>query len=139
MTVCQIDTLTLGWATHRLAGVATPANAAYSAPELEHQLRDSGAKALFTCLPLLVTALEAAKKAGIPKERVYLFDLPEEVLEGKTAPAEFKTLNQLVQLGESLPALEALRWAPGQGAKQCAYLCYSSGTSGLPVGPVPSS
>jgi hypothetical protein len=40
--------MTLAYATHRLSGVASPANAAYSAAELEFQLKNSGAKALFT-------------------------------------------------------------------------------------------
>jgi len=44
----QVDSMTLAYAVHRLSGVATPANAAYSAPELEFQLKSSGAKALFT-------------------------------------------------------------------------------------------
>ena len=48
-------------------------------------------------------------------------------------PTEFKTVDQLIELGDSLPPLEELRWAKGQGARQTALLCYSSGTSGLPV------
>jgi acyl-CoA synthetase (AMP-forming)/AMP-acid ligase II len=118
-----------------LSGVATPANAAYSAAELAHQLKDSGAKALFTCLPLLNTSLEAAAKAGIPKNRIYLIDLPSQVTGNAKSPAEFKTLDQFVQQGKSLPQLEQLKWSPGQGARTTAFLCYSSGTSGLPVRP----
>lgn len=44
----QIDSMTLAYATHDLNGVATPANAAYAADELEFQLKSSGAKVLFT-------------------------------------------------------------------------------------------
>lgn len=40
--------MTLAYAVHRLSGVASPANAAYSAAELEFQLKNSGVKALFT-------------------------------------------------------------------------------------------
>ncbi len=40
--------MTLAYATHRLSGVASPANAAYNAAELTFQLQNSGAKALFT-------------------------------------------------------------------------------------------
>ncbi|KAI9866334.1 MAG: hypothetical protein M1813_001456 [Trichoglossum hirsutum] len=131
-SVNTIDTLTLTWATHRLAGISTPANAAYSACELEHQLKTSKAKALFTCLPLLPTALEAALKAGIPKKYVYLFDLPKELLGGNIPPREFKTVNRLIEEGACLPRLEELKWENGEGAKRAAFLCYSSGTSGLP-------
>lgn len=134
LTVPQIDNLTLAWATHRLGGIQTPANASYSAPEIEYQLKDSGAKCLFTCLPLLDTALEACQKAGIPKNRVYILDVPKEITGGKSAPSEFKTVDQLIKEGESEPRLEPLDWQEGEGARRTAFLCYSSGTSGLPKG-----
>lgn len=127
--------MTLNWAIHRLNGVSSPANAAYSAEELIHQLKNSGSTVLFTCLPLLPVALEAASKAGIPRERVYICELPEKALGGIKASDGFKTLDQLIQEGASLPALEPIKWEKGQGAKQTAFLCYSSGTSGLPVRP----
>ena len=44
-----IDYLTLAWAVHRLGGVLTCAHAAYNADEVAYQLKDSGAKAIFTC------------------------------------------------------------------------------------------
>lgn len=121
-SVNTIDTLPLAWATHRLSGVVSPANAAYSASELTHQLVDSKAKALFTCLPLLSTALEAAEKAGIPKNRIYLLEVPDQLLGGAKAPPEFKTVSQLIKEGESLPQLEKLKWSPGQGSRTTAFL-----------------
>jgi acyl-CoA synthetase (AMP-forming)/AMP-acid ligase II len=125
--------MTLTWAIHRLNGISSPANAAYSADELRHQLTNSGATCLFTVAPLLPAALEAAAKAGIPKERIYICELPDEATGGAKAASEFKTLTQLVKEGSSLPELEPIRWSKGQGARQTAFLCYSSGTSGLPV------
>ncbi|KAH7312116.1 hypothetical protein BKA65DRAFT_610189 [Rhexocercosporidium sp. MPI-PUGE-AT-0058] len=127
-----VDSMTLAYAVHRLNGIATPANAAYSASELEFQLKSSGATALFTCIPLLETSLQAAKAVGIPKERVYILELPKELSGDK--PVSFKTASQLIEAGSKLPVLEELKWEKGQGAKQTAYLCYSSGTSGLPKG-----
>lgn len=50
---------------------------------------------------------------------------------GKKVP--FKTVGDLVEQGKRLPAIEPLRWTKGQGERQTAFLCYSSGTSGLPV------
>lgn len=129
----KIDTLPLCWATHQLGGIVSPANAAYSPEELKHQLLDSQAKALFTCLPLLSTALEAASLAGFPKDRIYLIDLPAQLTGGAKAPAELKTLAQFFEAGKSLPKLEKLNWSAGEGARRTAFLCYSSGTSGLPV------
>lgn len=40
--------MTVAYAIHRLSGVVSYANAAYTAAELEFQLKNSGAKALFT-------------------------------------------------------------------------------------------
>ncbi len=121
--------MTLSWAIHRLNGVSSPANAAYNADELRHQLTNSGAKVLFTVMPLLSVALEAAAQANIPKSSVYICEMPND----PPIPKEFKTLSQLIKEGESLPALEPIKWSKGQGARQTAFLCYSSGTSGLPV------
>ncbi|KAK6580225.1 hypothetical protein PZA11_007247 [Diplocarpon coronariae] len=127
-----VDTMTLAYAVHRLNGIATPANAAYSASELEFQLKSSGAKALFTCIPLLETSLLAARAVGIPQNRVYILELPRELSGSKAVP--FKTASQLIEAGRKLPKLEELKWEKGQGRRQTAYLCYSSGTSGLPKG-----
>jgi acyl-CoA synthetase (AMP-forming)/AMP-acid ligase II len=123
--------MTVAYAIHKLDAILTPANAAYSALELQHQLKDSGATALFTCIPLLDTALEAVKGVGIPRERVFILDMPEVVTGGKRVP--FKSADDLIEEGKKLPAVESLRWKKGQGATQTAFLCYSSGTSGLPV------
>lgn len=57
--------------------------------------------------------------------------MPKEFSGDKKLP--FKTVGQLIEAGGKLPELEPLKWAKGQGARQTAYLCYSSGTSGLPV------
>lgn len=133
-SVNTIDTLTLSWAVHSLSGIVSPANAAYSRAELEHQLKSSGSKALFTCLPLLPLAVEAAANSGIPKNRIYLLALPKEATGGQSSPPEFKTVDQLIQDGRKLPLLERFQWQKGDGARKTAFLCYSSGTSGLPKG-----
>ena len=135
-SLVQIDSLPFFWAVHRLGGIVSPANAAYSASELKHQLLDSKATALFTCAPLLSVALEAAAMVGLPKSKIYLIDVPQEILGGANPPTGYKTVSQLAETGKSLPALEPLKWAPGEGARRTAFLCYSSGTSGLPV-PLP--
>jgi len=67
---------------------------------------------------------------GIPQDKVFLMELPNQ---SHTKKSGFKTLEDLIELGRTVPDLEPLRWIKGQGARQVAYLCYSSGTSGLPV------
>lgn len=124
---------------HRLGGVLTPANASYSASELTHQLLDSKAKALVTCVPLLAISLEAAAKAGLPKSKIYLLDVPEQILGGVKPPTEYKTVSELIEAGKSLPPVDELRWSAGEGARRTAFLCYSSGTSGLPVSSAPNN
>ncbi|KAK1063397.1 hypothetical protein LTR74_009554 [Friedmanniomyces endolithicus] len=130
-----IDYVPLTWATHRLGGVATCANAAYNAQELEYQLRDSGAKAVFTCLALLETTLAAAKKCDIPKERIYILPMAPGVTQGMDG-YDHKTLEDVLIAGSKQPPLQASdkSWKAGEGARRTAYLCYSSGTSGLPKG-----
>ncbi|KAK2689390.1 hypothetical protein QWA68_011880 [Fusarium oxysporum] len=122
-----IDYIPLTHSIHRLNGIASLSSAALSASELEHQLRASRAKAIFTCAPLLDTALKATEVVGISRQNVFLLPVP-----GDTSRHGLKTIDDLIQDGEKLPALPSLRWTKGQGARQTAYLLYSSGTSGLP-------
>ncbi|KAF5985368.1 putative phenylacetyl-CoA ligase [Fusarium bulbicola] len=124
-----IDFVTAIYGVHRLNGIATPANAAYSPDELTHQLKASGAKALVTCTPLLEVALEAAKKVGIADENVYLFNIPRSK---PTSSFKYDSVEDLINEGSKLAELEKLQWIQGQGARQTAFLCFSSGTSGLP-------
>ncbi|KAH8897961.1 acetyl-CoA synthetase-like protein [Thozetella sp. PMI_491] len=126
-SVNTIDYIPAAYAAHRLSGIVSPANAAYSIAELTHQLKSSGAKALFTCVPLLESAISAADAAGIARKHVFILPTV-----GDAKPASFATIEDLVVEGQSLPELEPLRWGKGQGARQPAFLCYSSGTSGLP-------
>ncbi|KAJ5087717.1 Acyl-CoA ligase inpC [Penicillium angulare] len=130
----SIDMLPFCWAVHKLGGLVSPANAAYSAAEMKHQILDSKSQALFTCVPLLPVALEAAAMAGLPRNKIYLIDVAPQLLGGAKPPTEFKSLTQLLEEGSTAPALEPLKWGPGEGARRTAFLCYSSGTSGLPKG-----
>ena len=127
--------MTLHLAVSRLNGVSCPTNVDLSAEELRNQLVQSKAKALFTCLPLLDTALRAARLAGIPSERVYICDLYGQPSDSKVVDSQqnYKTLNQLIAEGVSLPELVAPKWGKGQAMEQIAFLVYSSGTTGVPV------
>jgi hypothetical protein len=95
-------------------------------------LKDSGAKCIFTCVPLLQSTLEAAAKVGMGKDKIFILEMPD-VLTGGAKADGFLTVSDLVERGRGLAKLEELRWQKGDGAKKAAFLCYSSGTSGLPV------
>lgn len=125
--------MTISWAAHRFSGVSSPISPSYSAAELASQLKAVKCKALFTCATLLPTALEAASAVGIPKTHVYLVEIPEKALKGAAVPTGIKSVDQLIAEGKKLAPLPELKWAQGQGARQTAFLCSSSGTSGLPV------
>jgi long-subunit acyl-CoA synthetase (AMP-forming) len=118
---------------HRLSGVSSPANAAYTEPELSYQLRASKSKAIFTSPQLLETALEAAKKSFIPRKHVYILQTPTEALWEIYGVDGFKSVDELIELGKVQPTLSPLKWRKGQGAQRCAFLNFSSGTTGLPV------
>lgn len=96
-------------------------------------MKTSGAQCIFTCIPLLETTLKAAKEVGIPKERIYLLELPKELIGNASAPG-YKTVSDFVEEGKKLPPLEPLKWGKGEGERRTAFLCYSSGTSGFPKG-----
>ncbi|KAJ3187572.1 hypothetical protein HDU82_004141, partial [Entophlyctis luteolus] len=57
-------------------GTVTLANPTYTVAELTFQLKDSGAKFLFTHPSVLKTALAAAQNVGIPESNIVLFNEP---------------------------------------------------------------
>ncbi|KXX76423.1 4-coumarate--CoA ligase-like 7 [Madurella mycetomatis] len=130
----QIHNPVLAWAVHRLNGVITPANVAFRASELAHQLKDSGARGLLVSPSRLDTALEAAKLAGILESNIFLIPVPGDTVAQGTNPKSFLDVEDLVTVGRQLPPLPHTKWSKGQGRRQAAYLCYSSGTSGPPKG-----
>lgn len=121
--------MTLNLAILRLNGVSGPVSAAFVADELAGQLRALKPMLLFCTQPLLQTALQAAKVCGFPENKIFICDMPG----ADPAPEEFRSLAQLVRHGKSLPDLEAISWATERSSSQVAFVCSSSGTSGLPV------
>jgi acyl-CoA synthetase (AMP-forming)/AMP-acid ligase II len=101
----------------RANAIVTSANSLYSPGELAHQLRDSGAKMLFTVSPFLDRAAAAVEQAGLPADAIVVLD----GAEGRTS------LRDLLGTTATPPALEV-------GAGDTAVLPYSSGTTGLAKG-----
>lgn len=102
----------------RLGAAVTTVNSLYTAHEIETQLTDAGATWLVTVSPLLGPAVEAARAAGIPDDRVI-------VLDGAPGHAD---LPSLLTEGRTPPAVEI------DPETHVAVLPYSSGTTGVPKG-----
>ncbi|KAI8391641.1 uncharacterized protein BYT42DRAFT_592036 [Radiomyces spectabilis] len=99
----------------------TPGNPAYTEAEFHHQIENSGAKALVTVPALLPVLLKVCAKVGIPRNRIFLFG--DEELEG------CKPFNSL--------AVDKPLTLPLQGInpkEDVAFVCYSSGTTGVAKG-----
>ena len=104
-----------------LGGVNSTANSLYSASELSHQFKDSGAKMLITIPQFLDRALPAAADCGI-KEVFVIGDIP----------AEHK--NQCIPYASLLAEDGELPKVDIDPAEDLVALPYSSGTTGLSKG-----
>ncbi|KAE8260371.1 hypothetical protein A4X13_0g378 [Tilletia indica] len=144
-SVNTIDYPIIVWATHRLGGVISGANPAYTSSELKYQLEASGAKTLFVGEDpaSLKVGLEAAEKAGIPKERVVIIQSAATMAKkGSEKVDGHWTVSGLVEAGAKIlkkkgrGVLSSTRrkLKPSEGKTKLAFLSFSSGTTGLPKG-----
>ena len=94
---------------------------------MTYALKKAGARFLMTTPSSMDIAAAAAKNAGIPMERIFL-------LEGELSG--FTTLQTLLDIGKSFEENDQIRsFKIPKGKKNgdiCAFLSFSSGTTGLP-------
>ncbi|CAI4212640.1 unnamed protein product [Parascedosporium putredinis] len=110
-----IDYITLAYGAHRLSGIVTPPTPSTpptSSATSFHRPRGGQGR-------------------GRPRGQRLHPRHPGFELEAQYK-GRFTTVEELIAEGRGLPELEPLRWSKGQGGRQPAFLCYSSGTSGLP-------
>lgn len=108
--------------------VFSGANPTYTQFEIEHQLKDTGSKLILVHPSLVKTAVSAASRVGIPKERIFQFaDHPCETLDGVQDWRNFIGSEE-----------EARKWRwdnmADTSTTTVATINYSSGTTGLPKG-----
>lgn len=119
-------------------GVFTGANPGFVPRELAYQLKDSGASFMIAADASLETALEAANEAGLPKDRVYIFDAVNDPRGNKPGPGkegrrlETRHWTELIQTDKAQAS--EWDWAEPSDPSETCCLNYSSGTTGVPKG-----
>ena len=125
---------TSGWLNYRIdrkcirsGGIVSGASPAYNIEEMTYALSKAGAKFLITVPAAMDVAGPAAKNAGIPKHRIFL-------LEGNIEG--FTTVKSLLNIGKSFGEdgqIPSFKIPKGKKNRDiCAFLSFSSGTTGLP-------
>lgn len=95
-----------------------------------YQITTSNSSLLITCPGAISVAEAAAKKVGLPLERIIVFD---DRKKGAVQGSKYATIGKLVEEGLSRPQVFVeKRLKKGEGMKKTAYLCFSSGTTGKP-------
>ncbi|KAJ7642044.1 hypothetical protein FB45DRAFT_901662 [Roridomyces roridus] len=128
----SIDFGTVVWASHKLGCTVASINGGATAEELKHQFTLSGTRTIFAHIDALDKVIQAAEKAVIPLTRIVVISDEENfVLPSDFAERGILTADALVKLGG-----EQLSANPGSTLEvrlnPIAFLCFSSGTTGLP-------
>ncbi|KAH8893194.1 acetyl-CoA synthetase-like protein [Thozetella sp. PMI_491] len=124
-------------------GIFTGANPTFTPRELAYQLKDSEASFAIVADYALETAFEAAKEAGLPRDRIFVFGGNANSAEIAHASAPLPGAAGRVDgarhwtelLKDNLSEAKGWSWTePENPAETTCCLNYSSGTTGVPKG-----
>ena len=114
-------------AVTRVGGIVSGASPAYNVEEMTYALKTAKARFLMTLPGSMEVAIEAAEKAGLSKERVFML---EGSLDG------YKNLQDLIEIGKGYGSSGQVKPYDIPKGKTngdiCGFLSFSSGTTGLP-------
>ncbi|PYH81914.1 acetyl-CoA synthetase-like protein [Aspergillus uvarum CBS 121591] len=126
------------WGVTAAGGVFTGASPSATVHELEYQLRDSEATTVITSLEGSKVAIEAARKARLPLDRVLLLVAPNVPDASRTDQGRPSPIRRWTDIWSS--SEEARLWTRDrissveEAMTTTAVINYSSGTTGLPKG-----
>ncbi|RFU79722.1 amp-dependent ligase [Trichoderma arundinaceum] len=126
-----VDFLTACWAIHRVGGICLLLHPTSPASEIEAHMKRSNCHAVFTNYALLPTCLEATNGVGILADNVFILEIPGIPKPDDGPGASLHTVEALIAEGSSLSTINPVNWDDEEGTERVAYLCPTSGTSGM--------
>lgn len=100
-----------------------PSNPSYNTEELVYQLKTTNAKLIIAHPLCLGNAAAAANAVGLSSTSIVSLSREQ---------GNYVTLEELIPFGASRPEnYTAIRLKPGEGRAKLAFLCLSSGTTGM--------
>lgn len=134
----DIDYPLVIWGAFRTSAMVSGANPSYTVDELAYQLKVLAKhyklKGLITHPDSLQTSLKAAQLVGIPNERIVLMSSQLHQLAPPQTPNGILTLDGMIQKYAQVAQkpLPVVKLRPDGAKDKVAFLCFSSGTTGLP-------
>ncbi|KAK7039324.1 phenylacetyl-CoA ligase [Favolaschia claudopus] len=114
------------WALHRLGAVVALMNPGMTGDEMGHLLKLAHPKFLIAHPDSVGLVKEGAKHAGLNGYDVVTLST------NTTSNLGYTTTEALIARGKRLPPFTQRKLSPGEGKTSVAFLCFSSGTTGLP-------
>ncbi|KAF4618282.1 hypothetical protein D9613_011669 [Agrocybe pediades] len=124
----HIDYVACVWAAQRLGALVALMSPALTETELGHQLKIAEPSLLIAHPTSLNTVINAAKKYGLALDRIVVLDA------STKTNGNYLTTGMLVEEGSGLPGITfySAGYFEVQASDKIAFLCFSSGTTGLP-------